>query len=109
VFLRRGQHIAHGGASVANVRIIAGIVVGRAADAAWIEGHWAVGQLDEMPLVAVSAQNYAGLHSTQSLLDRSQTRSNKWAVRHLLDEIPIVAGRRTVAGENVMLCVGGSR
>ena len=91
------------------MRIVARIVVGGATNAARIQDRWAVGQLDEMPLVAVSAQNYAGLHSTQSLLDRSQTRSNKSAVRHLLDEIPIVAGRRTVAGENAMLCAGGSR
>ena len=54
------------------MRIVAWIVVGGATNAARIQDRWAVGQLDEMPLVAVSAQNYAGLHSTQSLLDRRQ-------------------------------------
>ena len=51
------------------------------------------------PLVAVPAQNHAGLNITQSFLDRCQTARNKRMFRHLLDEIPIVAGGRTVAGE----------
>lgn len=41
--------------------IIAGIVVGWATNAAWIEDHWAIGQLNEVLLVAVSAQDYVGL------------------------------------------------
>ena len=57
----------------------AGIVVGRATNAAWIEDRWAVGQLDEVLLVAVAAQNYAGLHVTQSLPNRGQTCSHELA------------------------------
>lgn len=70
-----------------------GSIVGRATNAARIEDRWAVGQLDEVLLVAVAAQNYACLHVTQSLPHRGQTCSHELASRRFLDEIPIVIGR----------------
>ncbi len=66
-----------GGTRFRDMGIIAGIVVGRAADAAWIEDHWAVRQLDEVLLVAMATQNYTGLGIAQSLPDGSQTCSHE--------------------------------
>ena len=98
-----------GRAGFRHVGIIARIVVRWATDAAWIQDRWAVGQLDEVLLVAVAAQNYAGLHITQSLSDRGGVRSHKAMFQWLLDEILIVIGRCAVAGENVMIDAGGRR
>ena len=91
------------------MRIVAWIVVGRATNATWIQDRWAVGQLDEVLLVAVAAQNYAGLGIAQSLPDCSRTCSHESASRRLLDEILIVIARCAVAGENAMIRADGSR
>ena len=95
--------------SFRHMGVVARIIVGRATDATWIQDRWAVGQLDEVLLVAVAAQNYAVLGIAQSLPDRNQTCSHNSTFRRLLDEILIVIGRCAVAGENAMIRADGSR
>ena len=86
------------------MRIAAGIVIGRAADAAWTQDHRAIRQLEQVLLMAVPAQNHTSLNISQSLPDRGCMCSHKLAFRDILDKISL--GRRAVAGENPMIRLG---
>ena len=87
------------------MRIGTWIVIGRAADATWIQNHGAVRQLDQVLLVAVAAQNHTSLNVAQPFPDRGRMCSHQPMFRNLLHEILIVAGRCAVAGEDAMICM----
>lgn len=54
-------------------------------------------------------QNYAGLHIAHSRSDGNQLRSHEPTIKHLLDQIMVIASRHAVAGEDAMIRVCGSR
>lgn len=80
-----------------NMRIIARIVVGRAADTAWVQDQRAIRYLDQVLLVAVPTKNDASLSVPQPFLDRRWVCSHQPAIRYILYEVLIVIRRRTVA------------
>src|SRR4029077_1458082 len=76
------------------------IIIGRAADAAWIHDHRSVREPHEIDAVAVAAKHDPGLDGTEPFADRAGRASYEAAVFDLLDEVEIIARRRRMTGED---------
>ena len=87
--------------------IVATIIMRWATNAAWVENQWAIGQLDQMLLVAMPTQNHASPNIAQTRPDSGCRRTHQSAFQGFLNEILIVGC--AVTRENSMIRISGGR